>query len=134
MSHNGRSADLQVFGERLSKLIRRDGGETIIIAGADLSHVGPRFCDECDLQDTFLAEVGRKDRVTIDAILAGDPARFLETLTSHENSTRICSVGSLYGLMTALPGAKAELLRYHQAVDQPSGTGVTCASITFWDS
>ena len=134
MSHNGRSADLQVFGERLSELIRRDGGETIIIAGADLSHVGPRFGDDCDLQDAFLAEVGRKDRDTIDAILAGDPARFLETLTSHENSTRICSVGCLYGLMTALPGAEAELLRYHQAVDEPSWTGVTCASITFWDS
>jgi len=134
VSHNGQNADLQVFGERLGELVHADAGETIIIAGADLSHVGPRFGDECDLQGAFLDEVGRKDQVTIDAILAGDPARFLETLTRHENSTRICSVGCLYGLMTALPGAEAELLRYHQAVDEPSGTGVTCASIAFWDS
>lgn len=133
-ARNGRDYDLQVFGKRLGELIRSEGDETIIIAGADLSHVGPRFGDNCDLEDTFLAEVGRKDRSTIDAILAGDPGRFLKTLASHENSTRICSVGCLYGLMTALPDAKAELLRYYQAVNEPSGTGVTCASIAFWDT
>lgn len=133
-SHNGGNFNLQVFGERLGELIREDDDETIVIAGADLSHVGPRFGDDCDLEDAFLDEVGRKDRSTIDAILGGDPARFLKALASHENSTRVCSVGCLYGLMTALSGAEAELLRYHQAVDESGGTGVTCASMAFWDT
>jgi len=125
--------DLQIVGEQLRELIGGDSGETIVIAGADLSHVGPRFGDDCELDERFLAKVGQKDQSIIDAVLANDAGRFIETLIGDENSTRICSVGCLFGLMTALPGAQAELLRYHQAIDEPSGTGVTCASIVFWD-
>jgi hypothetical protein len=47
------------------------------------------------------------------------------------NPTRVCSVGSLYALLVALPEATPNLLRYHQTVVQDWQNCVTCAAVTF---
>lgn len=130
--YDGKGADLREFGEALGELIQTDNVATVIIAGADLGHVGWRFGDADDLNDSFLSEVERKDRQALDAIVTSGRDAFLDTVKRHDNSTRICSVGSVYALMTALPDARAELLRYHQAADKPSGTCVTSSAMAFW--
>ena len=129
---DGAGVDLHEFAERLGELAAEADSETLVVAGADLSHVGGRFGDDRELDEVFLREVEALDRRTLDAVVSGEPGTFLETLAGHGNRTRICSVGCLYALMTALRWAKPELLRYHQAVDGESGTGVTCASMVFW--
>ena len=128
----GRGADLRAFGEALGELILTDDTPTMIVAGADLSHVGRPFGDSRELDEAFLREVERKDRQALDALVAGGRDAFVETLRGHDNSTRVCSVGCIYALMTALPDAKPELLRYHQAVDRDTGTCVTCSAVAMW--
>lgn len=130
--YDGRGVDLAVFGAALGELIRADDTPTLIVAGADLSHIGRRFGDECELTPAFLADVERKDRAAIGEIVAGHREGFLQVLTEHDNSTRVCSAGCIYALRVALDGAKGELLRYHQAVDAPGGTCVTCCAAAFW--
>jgi hypothetical protein len=132
LPYDRRGVDLRVFAEQLGDMVRSAGPGTMVIAGADLSHVGPRFGDDRELDDTFLKEVEHLDQQALEALASGDPAAFLQTLMGHGNQTRICSVGCLYTLTAALAWAKPELLRYHQAVDPDSGTGVTCASMVFW--
>ncbi|HOW71435.1 MAG TPA: AmmeMemoRadiSam system protein B [Phycisphaerae bacterium] len=127
--YDGNGVDLRVFAEALRDLVQEDPDQTIIVAGADLSHVGTRFGDQRDLDDEFRKEVELKDRAALEAFVSGDAGQFLEVIRSHDNSTRICSSGCLFALMTALPRARAEVLRYDQASDRPSGTCVTCASI-----
>ncbi len=134
-SYDGKGADLHAFAVALGELIRQDAGvtPTVVIAGADLSHVGRRFGDERDLDETFLREVEKQDR----AALAGltqtpDGEAFVGTIRGRQNRTRVCSSGCLYALRTALADARAELLRYHQAADPESGTCVTCSAMAFW--
>jgi len=129
LPHDGRGVDLRVFAAELGDMVRSAGPGTIVIAGADLSHVGPRFGDDRELDDTFLQEVEHVDQRVLEALASGDPPAFLQILMGHGNATRICSVGCLYTLIAALGWAKPELLRYHQAVNRDSGTGVTCASV-----
>ncbi len=131
-AQDGEGTGLREFAEVLGERVRTDGTPTVLIAGADLSHVGRRFGDPWDLDETFLREVERKDRKALDAIVAGGRDAFVETLKSHDNSTRVCSVGCIYALVTALPDARPELLRYHQAVDSKGGTCVTCSAMAFW--
>lgn len=130
--YDGNGVDLRVFAEALRDVVRDDPDDTIIIAGADLSHIGTRFGDQRDLDDEFLKEVESKDQSALQAVSSGDADAFLQAVKEHGNSTRICSTGCLFTLMTALPRARAEVLRYHQASDRPSGTCVTCASIVLW--
>jgi AmmeMemoRadiSam system protein B len=132
-SYDGKGADLQSFATALGELIREDSRSTVIIAGADLSHVGRRFGDDCELESSFLGDVQRRDRQALGALVESPDAEgFLASLRAHANSTRVCSAGCIYALRTALKGTQAELLRYHQAVDADSGTCVTCSAIAFW--
>jgi len=132
--YDGHGVDLRVFGETLGALIREDRTPTIVLTGADLSHIGWRFGDENDLDEVFLAEVERQDRELLTSVVAGEPSAFVQALVDRKNSTRVCSAGCLYALMAALPYAQAELLSYHQAVDRSGGTGVTCSALALWQS
>lgn len=131
---DGQGADLRIFAEALGELIRADDTPTLIVAGADLSHVGRRFGDECDLAQPFLEEVEMLDREALADGIAGRQDDFTRQLADRDNSTRICSAGCIYALRTALNGATGELLRYHQAVDAASDTCVTCCAAAFWEA
>lgn len=129
---DGQGIDLRVFAGALRETLVDDDLRTVVIAGADLSHVGPRFGDQRELADGFLTEVERKDREVIDALAACGCDRFVEMLTARDNDTRICSAGCIFAVAQTLHEARAEVLGYHQAVDADNGTGVTCAAMAFW--
>lgn len=129
--HNGVSVDLRTFAHALGDLLRTDGEDTLLVAGADLSHVGAAFGDDRALDDSFLSEVAAHNRSALAALERGDPEAFLDEHAAIGNPTRVCSVGCLYALATALYPVRCTLLKYHQAVDQASQTGVTCAAAVY---
>lgn len=128
---DGKGVDLDDFASALGELIDDDGLDTLIVAGADLSHVGRAFGDDRRLDDTFLEEVRQRDTRALERLGVNDPKGFLARVREHDNATRICSAGCIYALCCALPKTTGTLLRYHQAVDQPSQTCVTCAAVVF---
>jgi hypothetical protein len=128
---DGRGVDLREFALTLGELVRNDAGETLIVAGADLSHVGAAFGDERPLDDAFLDEVQKRDRSALDRLRTGEVEGFRQCVAEQENPTRVCSAGCIFVLATALPDASASLLGYHQAVDLPTQTCVTCAAVAF---
>jgi AmmeMemoRadiSam system protein B len=113
-----------VLGEAVAQSDRR----TVIIAGADLSHVGQRFGDEQPTTPEFLEAVGRTDRQLLALLETREEEGFLARLSATGNETRICSTGCLVALLGALPERPFRLLSYHQAVDMPTETHVTCAA------
>ncbi|MGI0149938.1 MAG: AmmeMemoRadiSam system protein B, partial [Thermoplasmata archaeon] len=123
--------DLSDFAQALRDVIAADKRETLIVAGADLSHVGAAFGDDRRLEDDFLAEVRRHDEDALKHLEAGSPGDFVRTLSDTENRTRVCSAGCIFALAMALPNANVRVLRYHQAVNQETQTCVTCAAAVF---
>lgn len=128
---DGRGVDLREFALVLGELVRNDTGETLIVAGADLSHVGAAFGDERQLDEPFLEEVRQRDRQALDRLRTGEVNAFLQCVAEQENPTRVCSAGCIFVLAAALPDASASVLGYHQAVDLPTQTCVTCAAVAF---
>ncbi|MBN2448200.1 MAG: AmmeMemoRadiSam system protein B [Phycisphaerae bacterium] len=128
---DGNGPSLEEFGDALGELARESDGRTVIIAGADLSHVGQRFGDPVPGTPEFLAVVEKGDRALLDALEQRRDADFLTTVRASENVTRVCSVGCIYTLLRALPGRACHVLRYHQAVDFEAETHVTCAAAVF---
>jgi AmmeMemoRadiSam system protein B len=135
--YDGKGVDLADFAAALADELRDDATPTCIIAGADLSHIGRRFGDDRDLAEPFLTQVADHDRAALKHVEAADPEGFRRTLADAGNPTRVCSVGSIFTLLTALnrlhgPGRlDVRTLRYHQAVDNDAHTGVTCAAVAF---
>lgn len=127
---DGHGVDLRVFADALRSLLN-DGNDTLLIAGADFSHVGQAFAADPVLDEGFLDTVGRRDREAIEWLGLSNPEKFIACVAADDNSTRICSMGCMYVLATLLPQAKVTQLGYHQAVDHESQTCVTCAALAY---
>lgn len=118
-----------LFADTLAGLLRRDDRRTILIAGADLSHVGQQFGDESHTTPEVMEAVGRSDRASLELLARRAEDAFIEKLRRAGNPTRICSAGCIYTLLRALPGRPCRLLSYHQAVNVKAETSVTCAAL-----
>jgi AmmeMemoRadiSam system protein B len=128
---DGNGIDLRAFGAALREAIAKNSTDTLLIAGADLSHVGMQFGDERSLDEDFCAEVGARDEAALAHVAANQPDAFITQVAREDNPTRVCSAGCIFTAMTALPDANVLLLRYHQAVDEQAQAGVTCAAAVF---
>jgi len=114
----------------LAGLLADLGPRGLVLAGADLAHVGPRFGDPEPLSEHYLRLLETKDRATLRAVAEGDATAFHASVMEADDPRRICGLSPIFGLLEALPGARGKLLRYEQAVD-PTGT-VTYASLGMW--
>lgn len=125
---DGAEDGLAAFAAALGAAVAEADGRTVVIAAADLSHVGQRFGDADPTTPERLAEIERIDRELL-ALLEADAAEgFVTRLRTGGNPTRVCSGGCLYVLRAALAGRRCRVLRYHQAVNTKLDTHVTCAA------
>ncbi len=125
---DGRGPDLGDFADALADLLARDDRRTVVIAGADLSHVGQRFGDEAPTTEEFLQSVRQSDAYLLKLLEQRDEQRFVDTLAKRENPTRVCSAGCIYAALRALPEQPLRVLRYHQAISMEAETHVTCVA------
>ncbi len=119
----------QVFGA-LRELLA-EGTPTCVIAGADLSHVGPRFGDRKSCSKSFLDLVRRHDLEALAAAEGGDADEFFRTVALTGNRMRICGLFPIYALLSILDGMKGKLLKYDQAVDDDGSQCVSYASVIY---
>lgn len=125
-SDRGVSAD--ALAAALARELADDNGQTVVIAGADLSHVGQRFGDEVPATPAILEQVGELDRRVLSLLQEDRPQELVAEMRAKLNPTSICSLGCLYVLRRALPGRPWRTLEYHQATDFETDTNVTCAA------
>jgi len=118
------------FLDALTTLLAERGARAIVVAGADLAHVGPRFGDPDPLDTHHLDLLEKKDRETLGHLEDADAAGFHASVLRAGDPRRICGLSPIYALLHALPGARGKVLRYEQA-REPSGT-VSYASAGFW--
>ncbi len=124
---------LDRFADALAAEMADSQGESCIVAGADLSHVGERFGDRRELTPSFLGSVEERDRVLLARLESADADGIYEQLAKDENPTRVCGGGSLYVMTKVLAGAPGKVLRYEQSVDRATKTCVTSAAVIFED-
>ena len=125
--------DLREFALALGELIRKDPEPTLVVASADLSHVGRYFGEDRDLSRAYLSGVRESDGAALEYVERNDPEGFREHMAGTGNPTNICSVGCIYAALVAL-GADVEprKLRYHQAVTSELENAVTCAAFAIY--
>jgi AmmeMemoRadiSam system protein B len=105
------------------------GGETVYVAGADLSHVGPRFGDP-PLDPRSKEEIEAIDREALAAAEKGDAEGWFASIATHQDSSRICGYAPIYAtLRCAAPGA-GRLLTYEQS-DEKDSSMVSVASMAW---
>lgn len=107
-----------------------EGGNVLVVAGADLAHVGRTFGDEFDIDDAVIERVQQRDEADLVHALAGDPASWYRSVMQDGNARRVCGLQCIYSALRAAEGhgGKGELLDYGYAHD-PNGGIVTFSAI-----
>jgi AmmeMemoRadiSam system protein B len=118
------------FLTELGRILEERGESAVVVAGADLAHVGPRFGDRNPLDQHHLELLEAKDRDTLTSVTRGDASDFYGAVTKGGDPRRICGLSPIYGALASLPEVRGKVLRYEQAIE-PTGT-VTYASVGLW--
>ena len=105
------------------------GGETVYVAGVDLSHVGPRFGDP-PLDTRVKEEVEAIDREALAAAARGDADGWFTSIAAHQDSTRICGHAPVYAMLRCVAPGEGRLLDYEQS-DEKDGSMVSIAAMAW---
>ncbi len=140
-SYDGNGLGLTAFVDAVKAAMREVGGKTLVVASADLSHVGPQFGDQSPLggdEQSNPAGVAARnkaiehDRRMLEFLTKNKPGDMLAAMTWQKNPTRWCSIGNLLATMRIVEPKEFRLLQYTAAMDQ-QGMGMvsSCAAAMF---
>jgi AmmeMemoRadiSam system protein B len=106
---------------------------TVVIAGADLAHVGPRFGDPAAYDEAEREDLERADRRSLDLAREVAHRDFFFQVQSDLDTRRVCGLGPIYALLRVLPqGCKGTLAHYEQTIDPQEGSIVSHAAMAFF--
>ncbi|MFP4500856.1 MAG: AmmeMemoRadiSam system protein B [Candidatus Hydrogenedentota bacterium] len=105
---------------------------TMVLAGADLAHVGQRFGDEFDIDDTILAATAARDEEDLAEAAAGSAPAWYASVMKDDNQRRVCGLGCIYAMLKSVEGRHdgGQMLHYGYAPD-PMGGIVSFATMAF---
>lgn len=140
-SYDGNGLDLNAFVDAVKRAMREVGGKTLVVASADLSHVGQQFGDQVSLagdeqsNPTGVAARNKAiehDRRMLEFLMKNKPGDMLAAMTWQKNPTRWCSVGNLMATMRIVEPQEFKLLQYTAAMDEQGTSMVSsCAAAMF---
>jgi AmmeMemoRadiSam system protein B len=118
------------FLDALAESLGASGRRVVLIAGADLAHMGPRFGDPTPIADAELRRIAEEDRAMLGAVEAVQPQGFFDAIAADRDRRRICGFSPIYALLRTLGSeARGQLVHYGQWPD-PQAV-VTYASVVF---
>lgn len=124
------AAGVAPFVEAVSGWLSAPPGGKLIVAGVDLSHVGPKFGDPHSgraLEPAFRAF----DREILDALAAGDADSFFTAGAKAMNRYRVCGFSALWTLLAVSPGLRGTVLDYDIWHEEPTRSAVSFAAVAF---
>ena len=121
------------FLDGVREVIAARPGRVVVVAGADLAHVGPRFGDAAALEEGGRRTLEQNDRGSLEYAAGGDASGFWTDVARDLTTRRVCGLAPIYSLLRTLPGkSTAELLHYEQNVDSDDGSIVSHAAMGFF--
>ena len=129
LSDDGARVSFDEIVAALQTSIAEAPGRTLVIASADLSHVGPQFGDETPIGGEIRKQVESYDRSLLATYLEGNIQSFLHKVTRDRNHQRWCSIGNMTAAKI-VTGGLPELCEYSQspAESDPKGNALVSSA------
>jgi len=107
-----------------------EGRRVIVIAAADLAHVGPAFGDEHPFDQAGKQSIKAADKVSLEAICQGDYATFFDLIKRESDSRKVCGISPIYLTLRLLGQSKGKVVSYDQCpADGDGGSIVSIAGV-----
>jgi MEMO1 family protein len=121
------------FLRAVHSIVQARSARTVVIAGADLAHVGPRFGDPAPYDADDRHELERTDRTSLEMAAAREHREFFFQVQRDLETRRVCGLGPIYALLRVLPeGCTGRLAHYEQTIDPQEGSIVSHAAMAFF--
>ena len=125
---DGDPATHEPYQEALSVLRRAMASRrTLVVAAADLAHMGPAFGDAHGLDPIGRAQLRKADERLLSAVFSGDAQGFFDQLKTERDRRHVCGLPPIYLVLRLLDGARGEAAGY--AVCPADSQGVSHVSI-----
>lgn len=119
--------------DAVRELVESRPGRVVVVAGADMAHVGPRFGDAQAYGDGDRARLADADLASLARASAGEAKAFWDDVVRDLETRRVCGLAPIYALLrTMQTGARGEILHYEQNVDKEDGSIVSHAAVGFF--
>ncbi len=106
---------------------------TLVVAAADLAHMGPAFGDPYGLDHISQAQLRNADGRLLEAVYRGDADAFFEQLRIEGDRRHVCGLPPIYLALRLLQSSRGEAAGYDLCPADPQGTSfVTIAGVTLW--
>ncbi len=134
LEEHGRAAEVPGVGAflaALEKAVSDKGTRTLLLAGVDLSHVGPKFGDE--MSSKAIAEESEEhDKKLLEALTAADAKAFWAEGRRAGGKFNVCGFSALACLLELLPaGSHGRQAAYHNWHEEPTRSAVSFAATVF---
>jgi AmmeMemoRadiSam system protein B len=104
--------------------------QTLVVAAADLAHMGPAFGDAFGLDFIGRAQLRNADERLLETVYDGDAAAFFEQLKDEGDRRHVCGLPPIYLTLRMLDETSGELAGYALCPADPQGTSfVTIAGV-----
>lgn len=125
IADDGARASFAEFRQALRNALSSLPGRTLVVASADLSHVGPAFGDPGPVGAQVRKQVEEIDRGLLAEFASGDSEAFIQSVRGTGNATRWCSVGNMAAALF-VTGGTPELIQYGQSPESldPQGAAL----------
>ena len=119
-----------LFLENLKEILLDPDQETLIVAGVDFSHTGPKFGHE--MPASHLQNSSREhDQNLLKHLTRLDADRFWEESGSVRDQFNVCGFSALACLLEVLPQCHGKILNYEIWHEEPTRSAVSFASVAF---
>jgi AmmeMemoRadiSam system protein B len=116
------------FLETLKKYFSENSEETLIIAGVDLSHIGPKFGHDLSAP-ALLPGAKKHDQQVIEAVCKNDVKKLWETVAGVKDRFNVCGFSTLACLLEILPGSQGVPLGYDIYNEEQTNSAVTFTAV-----
>jgi predicted class III extradiol MEMO1 family dioxygenase len=104
--------------------------QTLVVAAADLAHVGPAFGDPYGVDFVGRAQLRNADERLLAPVYDGDANAFFEVLKAEGDRRNVCGLPPIYLTLRLLESTKGEPAGYALCPADPPGTSfVTIAGV-----
>ncbi len=128
-----KTANVARFVDALQKIVSKDPGKVVVIAGADMAHVGPRFGDPNALNAKQRQALQETDDASLKHASQRDSEGFWDHVASDLDTRRVCGLAPMWTMLEVMPKTQsASVLHYEQTIDDEDGSIVSHAAVGFF--
>lgn len=118
------------FLDLLRQILRDPEHDTLLVAGIDFSHVGPKFGHEMPAE-YLKGQSEAHDKKLLQHLSALDPDLFWEESRNVKDQFNVCGFSALACLLEILPPCKGQILDYERWHEEPTRSAVSFAAAIF---